>query len=958
MGVVVGAITPHTPEANMRVDGGMKSITAGVTTLDDLRQAGVFAKEQVNWRSDIIEGLTRRPPATFVKQITTEWIAETDTIIPFELGTDEYWLAIQPRENTTVVNVHDKDGEPLITEKYLSDYFQTITGPNSISTVAIDDVLYIANKNYTVQKLLEVPEEIKQSMVVVKQAPQAFTQLKVSWENAIGELLTVVLTVEPGVSGWPAGEWQEMDLGTNNTALKIQQAMAVADLDSTFFVQGSTILIVRSDDTWANVATEDGAGDLVLAGINAETGGLENLPKYAPPGRTVVIRPDLNSDRGLFYMRAERVNRTDDEVGELPDPDFAMVAGAGSGNIRGYSNGTYSSAYGTLTPLNHKSYPVGIINSTRIAGVSGFEGLVSVRGAIPPEGDPSNWWRYLHIVDTVTGVTVLSTPLSYQIFGNVNQAYTRTYVDLLVGRTYHVYTKKVSGTLPGSLPEVIWREATAPEEDFQLDSLTLPHILVRRKDGSFLIAPQHPILNEQEEAKELGIKGLSSRTAGDNVTNEFPTFLGKKINALGRFQNRLVALSGSTVSMSVTGQPYNWFRGTVTQLLATSPINIRSTAQDASELISLVGHNNDVVIFSRTGQHKLSGSTPVTPSTAALPRSASYANVDSTTPVSIGNAVYFPTSYGRTAGISKYAVDPNGSDRQDIAESVTNHVHLFIPGDIELLAGSSNINMMVAKALAPNILYIYEYVESRDTPQNSWSTWELPDFMTIRAIRMINNEISIAVTSGPQGTTRITVIKLRVYDRPGHSGYEIFLDARLQFDDVGQEVILPNDYPLYDSLLVVQGDDCPEPYSDVNYTRVGRTLSLEYDMFGGTVWVGYRFESSYIPAIQYIRDDSNKVQTTSKLRITDFLISLTGAELSADIISPHYDFDTQDWEGKIYGDIRTRTDTPTVIRDRWRVSYKQPNTASDLRLHTQSYLPVTVHQIEWRGTYNKAGRRF
>ena len=52
----------------MRIDGSIKTVTAGISTLDDKRHPGIFAKKVDNWRCDPMEGLVKRPASIYIAE--------------------------------------------------------------------------------------------------------------------------------------------------------------------------------------------------------------------------------------------------------------------------------------------------------------------------------------------------------------------------------------------------------------------------------------------------------------------------------------------------------------------------------------------------------------------------------------------------------------------------------------------------------------------------------------------------------------------------------------------------------------------------------------------------------------------------------------------------------------------------------------------------------------------------
>ena len=253
-------------------------------------------------------------------------------------------------------------------------------------------------------------------------------------------------------------------------------------------------------------------------------------------------------------------------------------------------------------------------------------------------------------------------------------------------RTYNMYFYDVLAQFE-DVPEVRWVEESAPGQAAQLNQDTLPHVLWRKPDGNFQFGSFNDV-------STVAASSLSRRTSGDDTSNPFPAFVGAKIKDVATFQNRLCLLTLDKVSMSVTGQPHDWFRGTVTQLLATSPISIQSTAASATSLTHFVEHNNDLMVFSPKGQYRFDGNRGLTPENASLPQASAYPCETLAVPVAAGNDVFFSTTYGTSAGISQFSLDPQ-IDNLSIASPMADLQVGLIGGDIQQIIATPNLGLIL-----------------------------------------------------------------------------------------------------------------------------------------------------------------------------------------------------------------------------------------------------------------------
>jgi hypothetical protein len=537
---------------------------------------------------------------------------------------------------------------------------------------------------------------------------------------------------------------------------------------------------------------------------------------------------------------------------------------------------------------------------------------------------------------------------------------------------YDIYYSDVIDS-SATVPEVTWREESAPYQDTQLNAVTMPHVLWRKEDGTFTFGSFNQVPTE-------AISSWARRTSGDDISNEMPPVIGSPVKDLATFQNRLAILAEDKVSMSVTGQANDFFRGTVTQLLATSPVNVQSTAAEATDLTHFVTHNNDLLVFSPKGQFRFAGDQPLTPSNASFPRASNYPCAVATAPVSAGNDIFFPTNLGAFSSLSQYSLDPQ-IEGLSVAEPMGDQVVGSMVGDFTQIVASPNLGMVVAvtpvlPGFGGSAMHVLEFEPRKDILKQiepAWSLWA-PDFgFQILSMRM-RDDILEMVAFGEQGDFTPRLYRMALQNNKSSTNVfatpfgDTFLDARVYETGVTTTVTLDDNYPEPTSLVkgpnielrVVQGNSSPFPGAEVPYTRLGQVLTLEDDMLGGDVFVGYVWvDRIELPDFD-TRDAGGVIQSRAALRITDVDVTLTGkcvAGVSRTVGDNTVALPTQYWEGARVG--TAVTDDVNLQRDTWRVQAKQNSKYLNVVLGTEaSHFKCNLHAIEWRGTYHKVGRRF
>ena len=101
--------------------------------------------------------------------------------------------------------------------------------------------------------------------------------------------------------------------------------------------------------------------------------------------------------------------------------------------------------------------------------------------------------------------------------------------------------------------------------------------------------------------------GWGGRSAGDDFTNPFPSFVGKTIRDIFFFKNRLGILTDSNVIFSEADEYYNFFRTTTQQLLDSAPIDVGLSHTKVALLENAVPFQEKLMLFSQGSQFVLRG---------------------------------------------------------------------------------------------------------------------------------------------------------------------------------------------------------------------------------------------------------------------------------------------------------------------------------------------------------------
>ncbi len=988
----------------MRADGTINSLTTGVSTVDQsLHKDRDYMQLCVNMRNDQQDGLRRRPPAQLRKpalyyQNPSNVTKEVDNFRPdadifkhFEVDGERYWLYADT-DNWGNMAVFDKDGNATdLTIKLADQYLYSAEGNDSIQLVTSGDTVFVVNKNEKVLKTAKVPEYRNHSMLAVKVAPIVYQSVAIKWRNPDLTQSTITYEIGEDHPQQPIEDIEDVDTGVNTTASLLAQkirAQVLADGndgDLEIDQEGATIVfrdVSANPQEFSNVSVEDGTGGAIAA-INGEVDSILDLPRFAHPDALITVKPDPETNRGQFYMQAETVLESEGP-NPLPSPEFSIWAGnASSANdqFTGFADwqyGVFGSCSNTFPIPGFPSQDMFLCYANTDLPIDPGNKTTLLMAFVGPDGEaiPGDTIQHVEFWDDTGPQPVRVAQFSMSpvnavpsVDGQSNHSWEGTVngpLTLETGKQYKVYFADQVDNFT-AVPEVKWREQSAPGEQIEIDSKTMPHILYRTEAGDFEYGTY-------QSSSSDAVNPLEVRSAGDDKTNPFPSFVDDYIKDVATFQNRLAVLVKDKVSMSVTNRPEEWFRGTVTQLLDTSPINIQSTAAAASRLEYFVPHNNDLMVFGPRGQFRFDGRIALTPSNASLPQAATYPSDVTATAKSAGNDVFFPTTYGESAGLSQFSLDPQ-IDNLSIAKPMADMQIGLMPGAIQQIVTAPNTGVVFLRMDSDQTrIYTLEFEPQIDILkplESAWAWWQF-DF-GVQIITMTAGEDFLEFAAvGKEGEDDDRQLRLYRMDmnsnRKMKTWYDIdfgdiHLECRAPQPNTNTSLFVGDNYPVSrggvfngpELLTVVQGADCPNPGAEVLYSGAHPNYTLLEDMQGGTVFYGYNYASSIVLPKQVTRDRySRNILTEATLRITDWQISMTGhfdalvGNLANGVALP-----VQEFRGKTIGP----NDVVGYNRDVYRVQCKTP--ADDLLFTLQSsdWQGMDLHQAEWRGTYNKRGRR-
>jgi hypothetical protein len=331
------------------------------------------------------------------------------------------------------------------------------------------------------------------------------------------------------------------------------------------------------------------------------------------------------------------------------------------------------------------------------------------------------------------------------------------------GNTYYVKFTAATADANG-----IWTECVAPGVTYVLDKTTTPFVMKRMSDttnGIWFSIEEGPWAN---------------RTVGDTTTAKSPSFVGRTIQDIFFFKNRLGFLAGDKVCMSEAGAYFNFFKTSVAQTIDSDPIDVGTLSTSVSTLNKAVAQGDRLLLFGDKAQFVLgtSDNSPLTPTSVTSTLTTEYSNASaSCPPVATGKTILFAQADSKYCGIREY-YKTSMSSTMDQYEGLdlTANVNSYIEKTPRKIAVSSYDNLAVVltdtgydgsqiESETGAVLYSYKWMmNGSDKIQSAWSKWVFPKTKSIKAIHWINKKLYMVVDRNSKYQVEVMDFEVKVPD--------------------------------------------------------------------------------------------------------------------------------------------------------------------------------------------------
>lgn len=488
----------------------------------------------------------------------------------------------------------------------------------------------------------------------------------------------------------------------------------------------------------------------------------------------------------------------------------------------------------------------------------------------------------------------------------------------------------------------VYTETVGSGVKYKFDEATLPHRLARTAAGEFTFAP---ILWEE-------------RAVGDNDTAPMPAFVGQKINNTMFHKNRLWFFSKENSIGSVSGDYFNFFPGTVLEVLDSDPIDLAASSEQVTNLRAAKGFDKGMVLIGDEEQFVLTaGDQPFTPKTVSLDNSTAYTADPYCDPVKLGPDVFFVSPKGTYLSLREYTIMPD-TMVQD-AHNTTSHVPNYIPVGNSQLTGCNLMDMLFLHTSAmPKSLYVYKFLwDGNEKVQQAWYRWTFAD--TIIGTAVFVSTLYILFYNATTGY-RLEKVVLENIPYPGQA-FRYYQDSQMKvtggvYGGVNTVFTLPLSTGDGVGWSVIDAADSSR--LTAGFTLSGTTLTITGNASGKTYFVGRDYTTQFRLSEFYPKDNQGRAMIAGNTTLKTLTLSFINTGYFKVVVTPYQrDAVTEEIVEEMTG-VKVGESVigaVTLLSGEETVVIGADSKMTKVDIMSDSYLPFAIQMGAWEVQFNIKG---
>ena len=724
------------------------SYIAGISQQPDEFKVPGQVNIATNVFPDITEGLSKRPGTRFIKQLDADGTAtdSQDQGKWFHYYRDETEQYLGQISRTGDINMWKcSDGSPVTVNSSgnssaMATYL-THTADQDIQTLTLNDYTYITNrtKNTAMSSTKEAARP-----------PEAFIELKkVAYANQ-----------------YAVNIFDNTNTTTVTTATRIRVELVKS---SNNYCDANGFMLDHASRTSATIRCDVDAGDgrdAYAPNVGTRIFSINHNSSLTDDSATGGVKAASAGNTSTSYNYTVSVYNSSDQAGQTGRSNLYFRITT-TGQSVPYTTGsgtnqetTYQARYTTTNDLLHggegwltgdyfyvwlkDGYYKVIIEETSESKVQANLGLIrpnptsfdtkttvtaeSILGSIRTDIVATSNFTDANVQQIGNGLYITRSSNSFNIsspVGELLNVLTDAVEDVadLPKQCKHGYVVKISNSEAEEDDyyvkffgnndrdgEGVWEECAMPETDIEFDAGTMPLQLVRQANGTFTLST---VTWDNAQVGDTSVDG----------TNPRPSFIGKAINKMMFFRNRLVLLSDENVIMSRPGDFTNFWSKSAITFTATDPIDISCSSEYPAIIYDGIQVNSGLVLFTKNQQFMLTTDSDVlSPLTAKINFISAYNFNHNTNPISLGTTIGFIDNVGQHSRLMEMARVLREGEPDVIEQSKV--VSELLDKDLNIVSSSKENGFIALSEKDKKTLYCYKYFNTSDKRiHQAWFTW-------------------------------------------------------------------------------------------------------------------------------------------------------------------------------------------------------------------------------------------
>lgn len=464
--------------------------------------------------------------------------------------------------------------------------------------------------------------------------------------------------------------------------------------------------------------------------------------------------------------------------------------------------------------------------------------------------------------------------------------------------------------------------------------------------------PKKIVLNRDSNRFEVSNIEWSDREIGDDISNPYPSFIDKNINNVFFSKNRLGFLAGDSFIMSRSGDYFNFWSATATDVLDTDPIDNAVSTNQVIKLEAGVPFAGSLLTFSKKVQFMIhGGDSPLTPKTVIADPTTQFDINTDIQPVGVGSNIYFIVPSGNYSSIREYFVQKDM--KMNDAIDITAHVPQYLPASVDKLIGSSAENMLIALDSSSNVMYIYRYFwNNNEKLQSAWYKWQLNDVNKIIDGYIIDSTLYLIVQRGSLECELLTIALEE--GETGSLPFKVYLDRRVELqgvynsDNNSTTFTLP--YELSSENFMFINSSNGFPISAVYTQTSNNIITMQGDYSSDFYYVGLKFPSLYELSKFYTQDGNGNPIIQGRLQLRNMTVTYSDTGyFKVNIQRKGYRRTEENITNTVLGESILGENG--LISGEQKVSILGRNSQVDITIESDSFLPFNIQTVSYEGIF-------